>query len=439
MNFSRAAIYIWMGSFFCFCGVLFSHEEEQNVVQKNLLDESFEQENSEVEQSLSQRGEIGPFKKVVESNIMSSMRQDSVPDYLKQDETYLEGYLQALLDMHYYEFKVAVKLNGKQAVLHHLPDNNLIADSIIQFVVDFPEVDSVQVAAEKSSEERNEKKEKVQPLLQGVWMPQSTILFPPLTADPKTMKYGVGLRFHDNIISKRAASVTFGDELPFFRWHHIGDLNGDAQFSIAAGVRALFDAAPDEGFYQKKGDWAELVNSEFLLSFPFTYAIRNWAFRMRVYHISSHLGDEYYEAKIRQTPSFTRKNPSSETVDFFTSYQLSNAIRVYGGAGYTFHKDNSFAYGHGGIEYGCEVRLAGRRDYYNQLYHQPFMAMHFHHQQDQNWKLNATYQLGFEWSKLQGIGRKIRAYVEYHNGRSLEGEFSLNKTNYLGLNLSYGF
>ncbi|NCF71081.1 MAG: DUF1207 domain-containing protein [Chlamydiales bacterium] len=438
MKLFKATICIWMGV----CGFigsgLHAQSQQTDIVKKNEITDSFDEESVATDE-LAQSRPRKEFKKSLARNTISDMRKDSVPDDIKQNATYLEGYLQALLDMHYYEFKVTIKLKGRQVFLYNLPDNRLVADSIVQFVADFPEVDSVQIAAEPSSKDKNDKKDTVQPVVKGIWMPQSTILFPPITADPKAMKYGVGLRFHDDIIARRAVAVTFGDELPFFRWHHLGDLNGDAQFSIAAGVRAIFDATPDEGFYQRKGDWAELVNSDFLLSFPFTYAIKNWAFRVRVYHISSHLGDEFYQAKIRQQPTFKRKNPSSETLDFFTSYQLTNAIRVYAGLGYTFHKDNTFPYGHGGLEYGCEVRLAGRRDYYNQLYHQPFMAMHFHHLQDVNWKLNATYQIGIEWSKLHGIGRKIRAYVEYHNGKSLEGEFALEKTNYLSINLSYGF
>lgn len=383
-----------------------------------------------------------PFKKALSENSISQMRQASVPDYIKskEDDKYLEGYLQALLDMHYYEFHLTVRLENKRLYLYNLPDNKLIAESIIQFLNDFPEVDSVQVATEPSSEEKNQRKEKMQPRLTGVWMPQSTILFPALTADPKTMNYGVALRFHDNAVSRRTVAVSFGDELPFFRWHHVGELNGDAQFSIAAGVRAVFDATPDEGFYQKgKGDWAEMVNADYLLSFPLTYAVNNWAFRARVYHISSHLGDEFYQAKVRQNAGFARKNPSSETIDFFTSYQLNNSIRVYGGYGYTFHHDSSYPFGPGGIEYGLEVRLLGKRDFFNQLYHQPFMAMHFHHMQDFDWRFNATYLIGYEWSKLHGIGRKIRAYLQYHNGFSLEGEFSKKRTDYLSINLSYGF
>ena len=59
--------------------------------------------------------------------------------------------------------------------------------------------------------------------------------------------------------------------------------------------------------------------------------------------------------------------------------------------------------------------------------------------QEQHWGLNQFYLLGYEISKLQGVGRKMRVYIEYHQGYSYEGQFLNNKTQYGQVGLSWGF
>lgn len=442
-------LYLWFVSF------SFLQSKEQSLWIPHFItdlsekrEEFFEEEQSQEKPKEADLEKIQarPFKDEstdaqIAQRMLGEIRKNSVPlENFNSDSQYLEGYLQALLDMHYYEFNLSVQVKGNKVYLKNLPKNTLLAESILQFIRDFPLVESVELAKNQEEDTLFTKSQR-QPLrrLNGVWMPESAVLFSPLIADPRKVDYGLGLRFHDDAISRRSVAVTFGDELPLFRWKNVGKWKGDAQFSIVAGVRTVFDIVPDEGFYQRKGDWAELVNADYLLSFPVTYALDNWAFRVRLYHVSSHLGDEFYQAKIRQEPSFSRRNPSSETIDFFTSYQLDNTLRVYGGYGYSLHKDPSFNFGPGGLEYGVEIKVLGSKDTYNQLYRQPFLAMHFHHLSNKNGRINSHFLIGHEWSKLQGVGRKIRAYLQYRDGYSLEGEFSEKKSSYLSLNLAYGF
>jgi hypothetical protein len=59
--------------------------------------------------------------------------------------------------------------------------------------------------------------------------------------------------------------------------------------------------------------------------------------------------------------------------------------------------------------------------------------------QELDWNFDGTYRAGYEFSKLQGIGRKFRFYIEYHHGYSYEGQFSKERTHYMQYNLSYGF
>ncbi len=88
-------------------------------------------------------------------------------------------------------------------------------------------------------------------------------------------------------------------------------------------------------------------------------------------------------------------------------------------------------------EYGMEVRAF--RHNFTQLFGQTFLSMYFRNYQDTNFDMDSSYALGYEWGKISGYGRKIRLFLEYHDGFSCEGQFSKRRTNYFGLRLSYGF
>ena len=107
----------------------------------------------------------------------------------------------------------------------------------------------------------------------------------------------------------------------------------------------------------------------------------------------------------------TGKLPTLEAIDFFTAYQIAEGFRVYGGLGWIFHSDSSFPMKPFYVEYGGEVRAFGTRSYYYMLYGTPFFAVFMKNWQEMDWRLDATIALGYEWSKLQGVGRKVQKFM----------------------------
>jgi hypothetical protein len=180
---------------------------------------------------------------------------------------------------------------------------------------------------------------------------------------------------------------------------------------------------------------SELVNTDFYVGVPLTYARDAWSFRFRGYHISGHLGDEF----LVNHPGFVRVNPSIEAIDLFASYQATDEIRIYAGQGVYVHSDPSFKWKPLYIEYGTEVRFLGSKFHKQKLYGTCFIALNWRNLQQLDWNFDGTYLFGYEFSKLQGIGRKIRFFIEYHHGYSLEGQFAKERTRYFEYNLSYGF
>lgn len=365
------------------------------------------------------------------------MRGDTLPIENFEDATdpYLEGYIQALLDMHFYEYKVIVTVKDHKVYLSHLPKNALLYNSIIEFVRDLPGVKNVYVSDDISQQEMEARQKYVeQPRVDGVWFPQATVLFAPLVADPREPTYSAALRVGDRVIGQIVAAVSLGDDFPIFRWRNVFRWHGDLQIGINAGVWAVFNYWHVPHIDPSS---CELVNTDYAVGIPLTYAVDKWSYRLRVYHISSHLGDEF----LVNHPYYIthRKNPSMEAIDFFTSYQANRNVRVYWGPGIILHSDHTFKMKTFYIEYGLELRAFGKKLYYHRLYGNPFFAMHIENWQVRNWNFDATFKLGYEISKLQGVGRKMRIYIDYHTGYSYEGQFFKERTEYGEIGFSWGF
>lgn len=371
---------------------------------------------------------------VVEPILLS--RTDSLPVENFEDATdpYLEGYIQALVDVHFYEYRVIVTVKDHHVTLSNLPKNELTANSIVSFIKDLPGVQSVEVKELSEEEKLSRARYVEQPRVNGIWFPQTTVLFQPLVADPREPYNYAAYRYGDHVIGTQVASVGIGDDFPLFRWRDVFRWHGDLQIGIQGAVWAVFNY---HDVPHRNGETCELVNSDYFLGIPLTYAYDRWSFRARLYHISSHLGDEF----IVNHPKYLhlRKNPSYEALEFISSYQLSGNIRVYGGPGIILHSDDSFPMKTFFVKYGTELRILGHKLHYHQLYGTPFLAIELENWQVRDWNLDLFVKLGYELSKLQGVGRKMRLYVDYHHGYSYEGQFFLERTQYGEVGFSWGF
>lgn len=364
-------------------------------------------------------------------------RAEALPDQKMEESSdhYLEGYIQALVDMHYYEHRVVVLVQDHVVYLYNLPHNELLKNSIIAFVEDIPCVCEVQVKCELTEEECERRRGYVElPCISGVWFPQQTVLYPPMIADPRQVQYQVAYRAGDEVVGTKCIAIALGDNFPIYRWYNVFPWCGDLQIGVEAGIWAPFNF---EDVPHVDGTCCELFNTDYLLGIPLDYAVDRWAFRLRLYHISSHLGDEY----LFNHPDFLpfRVNPSFEALEFLTSCQVTRFLRLYGGPGFILHSDKSFPMDTFYVEYGAEARFFPARFCYQRLYGTFFAAIDVQNWQVREWDFDWTIKAGYEISKLEGVGRKMRLFASYHDGFSYEGQFFLEETNYWEFGLSWGF
>ncbi|MDE3055470.1 MAG: DUF1207 domain-containing protein [Verrucomicrobiota bacterium] len=362
-------------------------------------------------------------------------RSDAFPAEVENaPDAYFEGYIQALVDMHYAEYHVIVIAQSKKIWLSNLPKNELLAKSIVQFVKDVPGVREVIVLdhiPEETEELRVEYVER--PRVEGIWFPQMTELFQPLVGSPRVISYTLGFRTGDHICGNFCADISLGDDFPIYRWLDVL-WHGDLQLGIEGGIFSVFNLHPSPDIVVG-AEGTELVNTDFYGAIPLSYAKNKWSARVRIFHWSGHLGDEY----MINHPNVKRLNPSNEIIDFFVSYQYNEALRFYVGPAVIVHSDPTFPWKPLYIDYGTEIRFLGTKFLKQRVYGTLFMTFHFQNMQELDWNFDGTYRAGYEFSKLQGIGRKFRCYIEYHRGYSYEGQFSKKRDHYMQYNINYGF
>ncbi|MFZ4772616.1 MAG: DUF1207 domain-containing protein [Chlamydiia bacterium] len=366
-------------------------------------------------------------------------RSDNIPQgQLSQvEDTYLEGYIQALIDTHYYELEILVLVKERIVYLYNLPSNKLMRDCLISFVRDVPDVEDV-ITKEGTFPDPvlNKVEERVgRTKVQGIWFPESTVIFPPLIANPRNPNYSMAYRFGSDFLAKDTVAVSLGDFFPIFRFNNVGWMNADLQIDFAACAWTVFNMDAPNG---RGGEWARLDNCDYYGGLPISFAFDRWAFRLQFYHISTHLGDEYIVNLLLAGQPVYRVNPSFEVLELIGSYQLLDGLRVYAGPAWVINSDKSYPMGDWYVEYGFEGRWFGKKIHKHRLFGCPFIAVDVQNWQTTDWRFSVNALAGYEWSKLHGVGRKVRIYVQYHNGNS-EGQFFKEKLQYAAIGLSWGF
>jgi hypothetical protein len=244
-------------------------------------------------------------------------------------------------------------------------------------------------------------------------------LFEPVLADPKEPHFYTSYRWYDIPgDTVRMAAVGFGERFGFIR--QPGDKPGDGwQLSIAGGVLAQFNLdAPS----------ADLVNADYIIGLPITYRRGPLSARLRVYHQSSHLGDEFL---LNNQPE--RINLSYESIEFIGSYDYRN-WRVYGGGEYIFHREpNDLKPGvlHTGIEYLGPLqmwkigRVVAGIDLKNYEHH--------------DWNTDFSINIGVEFGRRHLEQRRVRVLFETFKGFAPHGQFYEDKIDYAGVRVVFGF
>ena len=243
-------------------------------------------------------------------------------------------------------------------------------------------------------------------------------LFRRLIADPRWPHFAASYQryLHDRQL-RDVGAVSFGETFTLLR-----DRLGPAwwEVGIQAGVFAVFDLDAES---------RDLVNADYLVGVPLSARYGDWSAIFRVFHQSSHLGDEFL---LRTQPE--RINLSYESVDLRLSYEFGDVLRLYAGGGYLFNQEPA-SLDPWSLQYGAELigpwppRDAGWR---------PIAAVDLQHREENAWSLDFSLRAGIQ---LDGVlvTRHLQILLEYFKGRSPNGQFYKDKIEYLGLGAHFHF
>ena len=249
-------------------------------------------------------------------------------------------------------------------------------------------------------------------------------LFRALIADPRWPHFSASYRAYTSTPgSTNAAAVSFGETIPLYR-DHIGEKGEGGQWEtgVQGGVFSIFDLESQS---------LDLINTDFFVAAFVGYRLGDFSALGRIFHQSSHLGDEFLLRETRPN----RVNLSYEGMDAKLSYDLPLGLRVYGGGGYLFDVDPS-SLDRGLAQAGAEFKspwalLRGRL--------RPVAGMDLQFREENNWHTDLSLRAGLQFENVSVLNRNLQILVEYYKGRSFEGQFFKEPVEYLGIGAHFNF
>lgn len=256
------------------------------------------------------------------------------------DDAYIAGYAAGVLKQNLHLDMPSLRV---QDGVISLPSGNLDADDqtkAVQLLSEIPGVEAVKIVEMTGEQSRAALTQPVQVSgAESVSATEATILptgllpkghlFKPLLADPRWAHFSAAYRnFQTNNFDGRdIASVSFGETIPFYRGNF---WRSTAQWETGLQAGVFSDFALDKSS-------SDLINTDFIVSAYTSMRAGQFSAFGRIYHQSSHLGDEFLLANTK----LERVNLSYEGADLKLSYELPYGVRLYGGGGGLFHREPS--------------------------------------------------------------------------------------------------
>lgn len=245
-------------------------------------------------------------------------------------------------------------------------------------------------------------------------------VFRPLLADPKEPRFFVSFHKTKSPVSDfSSASVGVGHAFGLFRW---GRNNGKDGWQLGwfTGLFSQFNLdAPSN----------DLLNTDFTIGIPVTWRRGHWSARFRIFHQSSHLGDELLLGG--QAP--VRENLSFEKIDAVVSYGLKQ-WRLYAGAGYLINRDPDSLErksAQAGVEYYAARKITRNGRLLGGLDIQWI--------EERDWAPGVSFKFGIQLGGDNTNGRNFQFFFEAYDGFNPYGQFYRDDIQTYGLGMVFNF
>ncbi len=242
-----------------------------------------------------------------------------------------------------------------------------------------------------------------------------TLLFQPLLADPRWPSFSGAMQSYSRRPGSRVLwAANFGESFPF-----VGSRDSERwQFGMHAAVFTIWDVQTES---------QELINTDFIVGLPYSWRRGPWSGMLRLFHVSTHLGDEFVLANT----AVPRVNLSYEALDLKLSRDFDRGLRAYGGAGSMIRK------------YPPEVKplffqLGG--EWLGPLFARgilrPVAAADLQKKQNHGWpNTDVSLRAGVQMQNLLLRTRCLQLLVQYYRGHDPNGQFYHDSVEEIGLGL----
>jgi hypothetical protein len=177
-----------------------------------------------------------------------------------------------------------------------------------------------------------------------------------------------------------------------------------------------------------------LLNADYMIGLPLTFRAGPFSGRARVYHQSSHLGDEF----VLRPNAPPRQNLSFESAELLLSLDVS-ALRVYGGAEDFFYRDPE-ELANRLVHAGVELRPRASINFGSLVVGRIVAAGDVKVVNDSVSRTGVSVRSGFEFGRprdQETPSRRWSLLAEYYEGPSPYGQFYRRKVRLTGLGFQF--
>ena len=244
-------------------------------------------------------------------------------------------------------------------------------------------------------------------------------LFEPLVADMRWPRFSAEYQWRLGTDEfDRVGAVSFGETFSFGRspqydW-------GEWEFGLQAMVDAIFDMTSDS---------FDLSNEDYFVGLTASVLAKGITTQLRVYHLSSHLGDEYLIEN-----GGPRNSVSFEVIDLLASYEFAPWGRVVAGMGVLVNSTPSYD----PVTTQLNVELTSPKTFVSG-YVTPIFGVDLQLRQENDWIPEVNVLSGLRVAAPGDNVRRVEVVAHYYHGRSPDGQFFEQTIDIIGLGIRLGF
>ncbi len=247
-------------------------------------------------------------------------------------------------------------------------------------------------------------------VVRATWFPRGPLLYEPYLAAPRQSRTSVKLQLGAGENRHPRLENTIGFQRPVVRW------TSEEEAAKGRGTELEFEAAVFARFdLHEKYD---MDASDWRFGFPLVHRDGDFAWKLHLSHLTSHLGDEYIQrTKEQQEPYHIEEAAAG------VSWDATAGSRLYGEAATALYAGEPAEGGR--LQAGWEwVGRKGTSGF------APYAAADVQVRREQEWTPATTLAVGLAY------GRDFRFGLEYFSGRDPQTQFLLERVRYLSIGVS---